>query len=159
MTWTALLTYTATALTTEDTAALSAALGNCDVTYDTDTGRLQITLELTAHTLAEATERALTDASDATGLLKPTRLLVQTTADFLTETAHPAPMTLDLIGITEIAGELGVSRQRAGQLADSPDFPAPVVHPASGRLYTRDSVKAFAARNPRTGSRAQIITK
>jgi hypothetical protein len=55
-------------------------------------------------------------------------------------------VNLDLIGITEIARALGVSRQRAGQLADDSDFPAPVVQPASGRLYTRASVKAF----PRT---------
>lgn len=153
MTWTAVLTYTAAALTAEDTAALSAALGDCDVSYHADSEQLQVTLEVDAATLAAATERALGAAAAATGLLKPTRLLVQTTADFLAETAHPAPMNLDLVGITEIAGELGVSRQRAGQLADGPDFPAPVVRPASGRLYTRDSVQAFADRHPRIGGR------
>lgn len=155
MSWTALLTYTATALTPEDTAALSTALSDCDITYNPNTGRLDIARELTEPTLAAATERALADAANATGLLKPTRLLVQNTADLHAETANPAAMNLDLVGITEVAGELGVSRQRAGQLAENPDFPAPVVRPASGRLYTRDSVKAFAARHPRIGSRTR----
>lgn len=157
MSWTALLTYTATALTPEDIAALSAALENCDVAYDSTTGRLDIARELTSPTLTAATERALADAAAATGLLKPTRLLVQNTADFLAESAHPLPINLDLVGITEIAGVLGVSRQRAGQLAEHLDFPAPVVHPASGRLYTRESVQAFAARHPRIGSRTRDV--
>lgn len=83
---------------------------------------------------------------------------MQSTADFIADHEHPAPLNLDLIGVTEIAGELGVSRQRAGKLADDPDFPAPVLRTAVGRLYTRESVKAFqkrwtAARNPRGGRR------
>jgi hypothetical protein len=64
--------------------------------------------------------------------------------EFLNQDLEPAP--LDLIGITEIADVLGVSRQRAGKLADAPDFPSPVAHPASGRVYTRASVKAFQRR-------------
>jgi hypothetical protein len=146
MTWTTHLTYTAPGLTPDDIDALSATLVGAAVTYNTDSGRLQITLHVKASTLGEAADNALRAAAAATGLLKPQRLLVQTTADFTAETEHPAPMTLDLIGITEIASELGVSRQRAGQLADHPDFPAPVVRPASGRLYTRASVKAFHER-------------
>jgi Activator of Hsp90 ATPase homolog 1-like protein len=63
-----------------------------------------------------------------------------TTAEFVAEIEHPPAMNLDVIGVTEIAAELGVSRQRAGHLTDVPDFPEPVLHPASGRLYTRASV-------------------
>jgi hypothetical protein len=114
-------------------------------------------LDVKASTLDEAADNVLSAAA-TTGLLKPMRLLVQTTADFTAETEHPAPMNLDLIGITEIARALGVSHQRAGQLADDQDFLAPVVQPASERLHNRASVKAFhepwaATRNPRGGRR------
>ncbi|SPM37683.1 hypothetical protein MRAB57_5532 [Mycobacterium rhizamassiliense] len=158
MTWTAQLTYTAAALTPDETAALSRGLGPADVSYDARSGRLQITLEVEADSLEAATDTGLR-AADTTGLLlTPIRLLVQSTADFA---AHPEALNLDLIGITEIAGELGVSRQRAGKLADDPDFPAPVVHCAAGRFYTRASVQAFhdrwaVARNPRGGRRRRL---
>ena len=156
MTWTAQLTYTAAGLTDEDTAALASALRGADIAYAAD--RLQVNLEVEASTLEEAVGSALHTAAAATGLLKPSRLRVLPTMEFLDETAHPEPMNLDLIGITEIAAELGVSRQCAGQLAGDVDFRAPVVQPASGRLYTRASVKAFqqrwtATRNPRGGRR------
>ncbi|OMC51907.1 hypothetical protein A5742_17350 [Mycolicibacterium fortuitum] len=160
MTWTTQLTYTAPGLTPTDTAALHGALDAVDLDYDQTTGRMQVTLEVNADTLQEAAADALHTAAAATGLLKPNRLYVLPTADAATEAAHPEPMDLDLIGITEIADELDVSRQRAGQLADDPDFPNPVYNPPSGRrrLYTRTSVRAFkqrwiAARNPRGGPR------
>lgn len=158
MTWTTQLTYAAAALSAADTAALAEALGQADVSYDAGSNRLQITLAVEASTLAEATGVGLSAAAADTGLAAPIRLLVQSTADFVADTEHPPPLNLDLIGITEIAGEFGVSRQRAGQLADDQDFPAPVVHASIGRLYTRASVRAFhkrwtAALSPRGGRR------
>ena len=47
-----------------------------------------------------------------------------------------------------------MSRQRAGKLADADDFPRPVAHPASGRVYTRASVKAFQKRWEETRNKA-----
>ena len=143
MTWTAQLTYTAGGLTSDDIAALTDALGDGGIVYGSDTGRLQITLEVEAPTLQDAADTVLRMTAAATGLLKLTRLQALTTAEFVAEIEHPPAMNLDAIGVTEIAAELGVSRQRAGQLTDDPDFPEPVLHPASGRLYTRASVKAF----------------
>ncbi len=158
MTWTSYLTYTAPGLAPADTDALRDTLGAAALVYDPNSGRLQITLELGADTLEAAAAAALRTAAAATGLLKPTRLYVLPTTDAAAETAHPAPLDLDLIGITQIADELGVSRQRAGQLADDADFPEPVLNPPSGRLYTRASVRAFKrhwteTRNPRGGPR------
>ncbi|MCV7286125.1 hypothetical protein H7J87_12380 [Mycolicibacterium wolinskyi] len=163
MTWTTHLTYSAPGLTPADTTALRDALSAADLAYDQTSGRLQVTLEVDADTLQGAATKALDTAATATGLLKPNRLYLLPTTDAATETSHPAPMDLDLIGITEIADELNVSRQRAGQLADDhPDFPQPVYNPSSGRrrLYTRSSVRAFkqrwiATRNPRGGPRRQ----
>lgn len=160
MTWTTHLTYAAPGLTPADTASLRDALDAVNLVYDQTSGRMQVTIEIDADTLQDAAAGALSAAAAATGLLKPNRVYVLPTTEAATETAHPAPMDLDLIGITEIADELDVSRQRAGQLAEDPDFPDPVYNPPSGRrrLYTRTSVRAFkqrwiAARNPRGGPR------
>ena len=139
MTWTAQLTYTAGGLTSDDIDALTDALGDGDIVYGSDTGRLQITLEVEAPTLQDAADTVLRMTAAATGLLKLTRLQALTTAEFVAEIEHPPAMNLDVIGVTEIAAELGVSRQRAGHLTDDPDFPEPVLHPASGRLWARVS--------------------
>lgn len=48
MNWTAQLIYTAAALTSDGTAALSNALGQAGVLYDARSRRLQITLEVEA---------------------------------------------------------------------------------------------------------------
>lgn len=102
------------------------------VTYSPTGETLLITLEVEAATLEEAAVAGLRAAGGTHGL-RLTRLLVQSTADFVAEHDHPSPLNLDLIGVTEIAGELGVSRQRAGKLTEDPDFPAPVLRTAAGR--------------------------
>jgi hypothetical protein len=114
MTWTAQLTYTAGGLTSDDIDALTDALGDGGIVYGSDTGRLQITLEVDAPTLQDAADTMLRMTAAATGLLKLTRLQALTTAEFVAEIEHPPAMNLDVIGVTEIAAELGVSRQRAG---------------------------------------------
>lgn len=151
MSWTVKCFYVA-----PDTDA-RAAVSDVTVTYEPHSGAMQVAFEVQAGTLEEAAVSGLSTAAKITGL-RPARLCVQRTADFVADHDHPAPLDLDLIGITQIAGELGVSRQRAGKLADDPDFPAPVLRTAAGRLYTRESVKAFqqrwiATRNPRGGRR------
>lgn len=63
-----------------------------------------------------------------------------------------------LVGISEIAGMLGVTRQRAVQLVDGyPDFPNPAATLAAGRIWERQSVEEWIARHPqrRPGRRRQ----
>jgi len=51
--------------------------------------------------------------------------------------------------MTEVAGILGVSRQRVYQLAhDYPDFPAPVAMLASGRVWDRAAIEAWTEGHP-----------
>jgi hypothetical protein len=150
MTWTARITYTAEGLTDEDTAALAKALGGADVAYAA--GRLRVQLEVEASTLQDATDTALRTAAAATGLLKPNGLQIAPADDYFLDQALE-PVTLDLIGVTEIAAEFGVSRQRAGKIAQSAGFPKPVAHPASGRIYSRSAVKAFQRRWEATRTR------
>lgn len=53
-------------------------------------------------------------------------------------------MQVDLVGVTEIADLLGVSRQRADQLANSEGFAQPVGEIAAGRIWKREDVEAWA---------------
>ncbi|WND60076.1 hypothetical protein QQA43_30995 (plasmid) [Mycolicibacterium vanbaalenii] len=159
MKWTTQLTYTADGLTAEDTEELAGTLAGADIAYADD--RLQIQFEVDAAGLDDAANTALRTAAAATGLLKPTRLQILPTKDFQNQALQP--VSLDLIGITEIAEELGVSRQRAAKLTKAADFPKHVAHPASGRVYTRASVREFhrrwkATRNPRGGRPRRQLT-
>lgn len=49
-----------------------------------------------------------------------------------------------LVGSAEIGRMLGVSRQRVNQLAAEPDFPAPEVTLATGRIWSREAVRVWA---------------
>lgn len=55
------------------------------------------------------------------------------------------PQVPPLVGMAEIADMLGVSRQRAHQVAEREDFPAPVQHLAAGSVYARSAVERFVA--------------
>lgn len=58
-------------------------------------------------------------------------------------------MTGHLVGLSEIASILGVTRQRASQLArDYDDFPPPVAELASGRVWETAAVEAWAKAHP-----------
>ena len=60
-----------------------------------------------------------------------------------------AAMSSHLVGLSEIATMLGVSRQRASQLVrDYDDFPAPVAELASGRIWETETVEAWANAHP-----------
>lgn len=58
-------------------------------------------------------------------------------------------MTERLVGAFEIAAMLGVTRQRVHQLAVLPDFPAPLAHLASGKVWEREAVEEWARRTGR----------
>jgi prophage regulatory protein len=56
-----------------------------------------------------------------------------------------------LVGAAEIAAMLGVSRQRVQQLISRPDFPAPAVVLAMGKVWLTADVEAWAKANGRLG--------
>ena len=49
----------------------------------------------------------------------------------------------EVVGATEAARMLGVSRQRLYQLAERDDFPPPMVQLAAGPVWLTDSIRAF----------------
>jgi predicted DNA-binding transcriptional regulator AlpA len=50
----------------------------------------------------------------------------------------------DLMGLTEIAELLGLSRQRTDQLARQVGFPVPVATLQAGRIWKREDIEAWA---------------
>jgi predicted DNA-binding transcriptional regulator AlpA len=59
-------------------------------------------------------------------------------------------MPEELVGVHEIAEMLGVSRQRVHAITRThPDFPPPIAELASGRIWRRADVEAWARRTGR----------
>lgn len=142
MMWTVELHYV---LGGVDLAMIQSALPGAAVTGTARPGRVQVTIDVEARFLRTAVDAAAEIVADAVpDLAKPERIQAMSASEYLSCRDYPPP--LDLVGLTEIAMILGVSRQRAGQLASSADFPPPVASVTAGRFYTRDSVLAFQDR-------------
>jgi hypothetical protein len=62
------------------------------------------------------------------------------------QAALSEPTFPDVVGVTEAAHLLGVSRQRLDQLTSRDDFPAPMVRLAAGPVWLRSSIKGFERR-------------
>ena len=58
-------------------------------------------------------------------------------------------MTHHLMGLTEMARLLGVSRQRVHQLTKAKDFPAPVAVLAAGSIWESAAVEEWARQQGR----------
>jgi hypothetical protein len=68
-------------------------------------------------------------------------------------------MSHHLVGSSEAAAILGVSRQRLNQIvAQAPDFPRPDAVLTCGRIWTRDAVETWATGH-QTGHRRQAISQ
>ena len=58
---------------------------------------------------------------------------------------------VDVLGVTEVAALLGISRQRVDQLSHSdPDFPEEVVTLGRGRLWEKEAIEKWAKATGRT---------
>jgi predicted DNA-binding transcriptional regulator AlpA len=59
-------------------------------------------------------------------------------------------MTLELVGIAEVAAMLGVTTARVHQITrDDPTFPEPVAVLAAGRIWQRSDVERWGKRTGR----------
>jgi hypothetical protein len=58
-------------------------------------------------------------------------------------------MPLDLVGTKEIGDMLGVSRQRAQQLAQRADFPEPQSRISTGPIWLREDIERWAREDGR----------
>jgi hypothetical protein len=70
------------------------------------------------------------------------------------DTVLVVELTPALVGVTEAAAVLGWDRRRVITYVDRGSFPEPIAHLASGRVWRREDVEAFARSRgePRAGS-------
>lgn len=100
------------------------------------------TISFGASTLREATQKALRLVEDATGG-RANGVEVLLTVNYDWRLAEPS--VPQLVGYAGIADMLGVSRQRAREIASTTEsFPASAVQVESGPLYVRSNVEAWA---------------
>jgi len=124
---------------------------------DTYRAQLNIDAATPGHAVALGVER-VRKAAELAGL--PKWPVVHAQATVLPELARQvATRDLpELVGISEIAALLGVSRQRVHGLTNRDDFPEPIARLASGPVWTRPSIRLFAQawkRKPRRQSKAE----
>lgn len=60
---------------------------------------------------------------------------------------------VELVGITEAAELIGVSRTRFHQLEQRREFPPPLATLACGRIWLRESIELWAIKYPRVAGR------
>lgn len=103
--------------------------------------RIDITVK--ADTAAGATARAVAAIEAAWHGPEPIAIRVTTAEAAEREAANPAP--IDLLGITDIANRLGITRQRADELTRTAAFPDALGATSSGRVWTAESIDRFEA--------------
>lgn len=125
------------------------------VRSDAAAGIVSVQLTVTAGTLRQAVDAALTVARAAAAAadlrFTPTRIEVLPEEVFHAEVHHPR--VPELVGYAEIAAMAGVSRQRARELPSLADFPPAVAEPSTGPLRVRSQVEAWLANWSRTPGR------
>jgi len=143
-TWSARIDW-ADECTDEQLAAIAEALAGHHGALTTNAAAGRVSAQLTVHatTLRQAIDNSLAAVRDAVhgthGRFNPVRVDVVDEATFRAELAEPA--IPPLVGYAEIAEMAGVSRQRARELPNLPDFPPAVTETSSkGPLRVRSQV-------------------
>ncbi|ROO82607.1 hypothetical protein EDD29_0088 [Actinocorallia herbida] len=148
--WTARIIAVTGTLTTDQTETIAAGLPPGATAQQLgDTDRTILSFEIAdADNLVEATSdayalaRAVLKSTLGTADLVGAR--IDTTADYWEELMHPQEP--DLIGISEVAEMLGVSRQRAEKMASGGQnsrFPKALRSEGRAKLYHRVAVERF----------------
>ena len=117
-------------------------------------------LSLQGADLAEVVRAALgvfAWAREAVGLPGWPFVELEAKTEALLDVELSKPPFPEVVGATEAARMLGVSRQRLYQLAKRDDFPPPMVQLAAGPVWLTNSIRAFEGSwDRRPGRRARV---
>lgn len=125
-----------------------------------DLDRYSIRLVVEAADFVPAMERGETlvmQACDKAGLPSWPALHVEATEWNEFERMLDEPSYPGLLGVSELAGLLDVSRQRASELARLPHFPQPIAQLKSGPVWDDSMVKRFVSDWKRTPGRPRKV--
>ena len=128
---------------------------------DTYSVQLSVDVPTPVHAVARGVEAVRRSAAVA-GLPEWPVVHAQATAADEHNRRRATPTFSELVGISEIAAILGVSRQRAHALAHRSDFPEPVARLASGSVWTRPSIDLFVEswkRKPGRPSKEEVESR
>lgn len=103
--------------------------------------RLETTLTVSASDPPVAATRAI-EIVTSTVPGKVVAIEVMTTEEQDRRLAEPA--FPELVGVSEVAEMLGITRQRLAVLRQRPEFPAPVAELAAGPIWRRGDLSTFA---------------
>jgi hypothetical protein len=109
-------------------------------------GSYDAQLSLEGDNVAEVVTAALAvfaEARAAVGLPVWPFVELEVKTEALLDAELSKPTFPEVVGATEAARMLGVSRQRLYQLAERDDFPPPMVQLAAGPVWLTDSIRAF----------------
>lgn len=101
--------------------------------------RFGTTLTVEAASPAEAVGSAVSRMPIAGEVLAAEVMTIEEADRRLVEPAFP-----EIVGMTEVAEMLGVSRQRVSALRSRPEFPAPVQTLAAGPIWRKGDLTTFA---------------
>ncbi|GAA2516506.1 hypothetical protein [Winogradskya humida] len=133
-------------LTDDDLEALTADAPR--IYYNTDTGTLQLTADLTAKDFgpALAAARRWAEQASVAQLVRDGKL--QGPIRLTVENALGRSYRLPLLGAKETAARLGITTSRLRELAATPGFPAPKVELAGGKAWSGVDIDAYASTRP-----------
>lgn len=101
-------------------------------------GRLHAVL-----TVSDATDAIDAAVGHCLGAIPGTLLAVELVTEEEQARRLAEPARPELVGLTEIAELLGVSKQRASQLRANPSFPAPTAELKAGPIWYRSDITRF----------------
>lgn len=112
------------------------------VSRQPEIGHWMLTAGTTAHTGPEALDEVLRYLRKVHVTDLPLALEVLRFEEYERRALHPTLPVM--VGASEVADMLDVTRQRVHQLRSHPDFPAPLVEVAMGPLWDARAVEKFA---------------
>ncbi|HEY8695202.1 MAG TPA: hypothetical protein VIR57_20935 [Chloroflexota bacterium] len=118
--------------------------------------RIGVTMSVDASTVRQALDRGYAVLRKALGHGAVIASVKVQSLDEL-ERELEAPQLPALAGLSETAEILGVSRQRASELAERRDFPRPVAGLASGPVWLRSTIVSFNERWVRRPGRPRTV--
>ncbi len=68
-------------------------------------------------------------------------------------------MVLELVGLTEAAGLMSISKQRLSQLSVRQDFPSPVAELKCGKIWLKEDILKFDSSRSRRNGRPPVGRK
>lgn len=125
--------------TLDELAEYGAAMG-----ISSDYTSAHVTMTIRAADPISAAKKALNVIGNVQAIEKVSVEDVRVVTPERFDAENAKPIFPPVVGYAEIAQMIGVSRQRARQLSNTPKFPHPVIETAQGPLYNQRAIELWA---------------